>query len=237
MTSEPSVVLLYHRIGSPIVRSIVRGQYVAPGLFRRQIGWVISRGYRAVTLAEMLSKQAFNGHIAITLDDGYSSARKSACPILAENEIPATIYAVAGLIGKTNEWDVRLGDREETLMTAQELRELSAAGFEIGSHGMTHARLTGLPDAELRIEVADSKKLLEDLIGARVTGFSYPYGDFDARIRDAVIEAGYVYAASTKKGVLEPSVDRFAVPRINVRWSNVPTLLMRKIGKAVKRDT
>jgi len=106
---------------------------------------------------------------------------------------------------------------------------LSSAGFEIGSHGMTHAHLTGLSDAELKTEVADSKKLIEDLVGAPVTGFSYPYGEWDARVRDAGIQAGYQYAVGTGKGALDPSADRFALPRINVRWNNVPSVLLRKI--------
>lgn len=230
--NHPSVVLMYHRIGSPLVRSIVRGQYVTPGLLRRQVAWLASQGYRAVTLADMLSKETYAGHVSLTFDDGYSNFKTLGCPILAEQGIPATVYAVAGLIGKTNLWDSNIGDRSEPLMMADDLRELSAAGFEISSHGMTHAHLTDLSDAELRVEVADSKKLIEDLIGAPCPGFGYPYGQWDSRVRDAVMEAGYVYAASTRKGVIRPGQDMYDIPRINVRWNNVPSVLARKIHEA-----
>ncbi|MCX6377310.1 MAG: polysaccharide deacetylase family protein, partial [Armatimonadetes bacterium] len=117
--------------------------------------------------------------------------------MLAEMGICATVYVVAGAVGKTNAWDERIGDRTETILDADDVRELSAAGFEIGSHGMTHAHLTELSDAELKTEVAESKRVLEDFIGAPVTGFSYPYGEWDARVRDAVMEAGYEYAVGT----------------------------------------
>jgi peptidoglycan/xylan/chitin deacetylase (PgdA/CDA1 family) len=185
-----------------------------------------------VTLADMLSKEAHAGHVSLTFDDGYSSFKSLGYRILMEQGIRATIYAVAGLIGKTNLWDSNIGDRSEPLMTADELRELCAAGYEISSHGMTHAHLTELSDAELRVEVADSKKLIEDLIGAPVAGFGYPYGQWDARIREAVMEAGYVYAASTRKGVIRPGQDMYDIPRINVRWNNVPSVLLRKLREA-----
>ena len=47
--SLPSVVLMYHRIGSPLVRSVVRGQYVTPFLLRRQLAAMLAQGYRPVT--------------------------------------------------------------------------------------------------------------------------------------------------------------------------------------------
>ena len=229
----PSVVLMYHRIGSPLVRSIVRGQYVTAGLLRRQVAWLAKQGYTAVPLAEMLATQTCTGHVSLTFDDGYSNFLTLGYPVLAEKGVRATIYAVAGLIGKTNVWDSNIGDRSEPLMTADELRDLSAAGCEISCHGMTHAHLTELSDADLRVEVADSKKLIEDLIGAPAPGFGYPYGQWDARIRDAVIEAGYMYAASTRKGVIVPGQDMYDVPRINVRWANVPTILAGKIREGM----
>ena len=227
--SLPSVVLMYHRIGSPLVRSVVRGQYVTPFLLRRQLAAMLAQGYRPVTLGGLLSRGEYAGQFAVTFDDGYSSVRQPAYPILAEMGIRATVYVVAGAVGKTNEWDERIGDRTETILTADDLRELSAAGFEIGSHGMAHAHLTDLSDTELKTEVAESRRVLEDIIGAPVTGFSYPYGEWDARVRDAVMEAGYEYAVSTGKGILDPSADRFALPRLNVRWNNVPSVLLRKV--------
>lgn len=163
-----SLVLLYHRIGSPFVRSIVRGQYVFPRVFRWQLNSFITRQYRPIKLAELMKEPAhLTNRFAVTFDDGFTSMARLACPILLEMQIPATLYIVVEGIGKTNVWDQREGDRAETMCTAAEVRELAELGFEIGSHSMSHPRLTRLTDAELRTEIIDSKKALEDLLDAR----------------------------------------------------------------------
>ena len=143
----------------------------------------------------------------------------------------ATVYVVAGHVGGINEWDRTAGDREEGMMTAAQIREMSAAGFEIGSHTLTHPHLTDVDEARLRRELVDSKHKLEDLIGREVTSFSYPYGDYDDRVLAAAIAAGYKNAVSTKLGTAgRTSV--YEIPRVNVRWNAIGPLLMRKIGRA-----
>jgi len=230
-----SAVLLYHRIGSPIVRSKVRGQYVLPRFFRWQLRTLMGRGYSPAGLARVLADAGLaTGHFSITFDDGYASVGRLALPVLAERQVPATVFVVAGAVGKTSAWDEAMGDRAEPMMDAVMVGEMAAAGMEVGSHGMSHARLTDLPDAALRAEVRDSKRLLEDLLGRPVRGFAYPYGAWDARVREAVIDAGYEYAVSTRLGAIGPAMDRFAIPRINVRWNTVGWILLRKIRRSYR---
>lgn len=231
--SADSLALMYHRMGSPLTRSIVRGQYMLPGWFRSQIATLMKRGYTPLPLVELLAKPACaTGHFTITFDDGYANFRRLAFPILTELHAPATVYMVAAQIGKTNVWDERIGDCTEPMLTAAELRELDAAGIEIGSHTMNHAHLTTLSDAELRRELQDSKHLLEDLLGKPVPGFSYPYGEWDARVRQAVIDAGYTYAVITTRGAVGASGDLFTTPRVNIRWNTIGPALLLKVRSA-----
>lgn len=228
-----SLVLMYHRMGIPLVRSIVRGQYVMPVSLRRQVTQLSSAGYSSLPLRDMLSSpEGFTGHFSMTFDDGYASVMRLAYPVLARLQTPATIFMVADAIGKTNEWDVRIGDRTEKMLALPDLRELAGAGFEIGSHTMNHAHLTELSDADLKSELVDSRKLLEDLLGQSVTGFAYPYGEWDERVRAAVIDAGYDYAVITTRGAVTREMDVFAIPRINVRWNTFGRLLDRKVASA-----
>jgi peptidoglycan/xylan/chitin deacetylase (PgdA/CDA1 family) len=157
----------------------------------------------------------------------------SAYPILKELGIPATVFVVAGAIGETNEWDQQVGDCVEDILTADELRELDAVGFEIASHTMTHAHLIDLMDEGLKAEIYDSKRVLEDILQKPVPGFSYPYGEWDSRVRDTVIQAGYEYSVGTMKGVIRIPLDRFAVPRINVRWNNTASRIVHKARRAL----
>lgn len=73
-------------------------------------------------------------------------------------------------------------------------------GVEFGSHSLTHPWLPSVPDAQLRREVSDSKRRLEDLLGVEVKSFAYPYGGVDRRVRSAVAEAGYQLAFTAIPG-------------------------------------
>jgi len=129
----------------------------------------------------------------ITFDDGLLSFYENAYPILKEKNIKVTIFPVAGLLGKTGGWDV-MGKTSH--MSAPMLREIAAAGHEIGSHSLTHANLVWLDDRELRKELRDSKDILEDVIGMPVRSLSFPFGSWNERVWDAAKSAGYLYATA-----------------------------------------
>jgi peptidoglycan/xylan/chitin deacetylase (PgdA/CDA1 family) len=227
---------MYHRVGNPLRRSIVRGQYAHPWALRWQLSTLRGLGYQPLTLQQMLAEPSnYSGHYAVTFDDGYAGVFRRGLPILQEFQVPITIFMVAGAVGKTNRWDALIGDCVEEMLTAEELRALAAAGHEIASHTMTHARLLDLSDAELRGELVDSKHLLEDLLGQPVHGLAYPYGEFDARVRAATIDAGYRYATTTYQAAIHPHMDPFALTRINMRWNTVGLELTRKIHWASER--
>ncbi|HEY1675458.1 MAG TPA: polysaccharide deacetylase family protein [Streptosporangiaceae bacterium] len=79
------------------------------------------------------------GLVALTFDDGYDDFRHYALPVLQRYGFGATAFVIAGRLGGVNAWDA-LGPRK-TLMTAGQVREVMAAGIEIGSHGLRHVTL------------------------------------------------------------------------------------------------
>ena len=85
--------------------------------------------------------------------------------------------------------------------------------MEVGSHGLTHVDLTKADDTVLRAEVAESRAVLSELIGAHVDGFCYPYGAVDRRVVDAVRDAGYGYGCAIDPGML---TGPYALPRLHV---------------------
>jgi peptidoglycan/xylan/chitin deacetylase (PgdA/CDA1 family) len=111
------------------------------------------------------------------------------------------VYVVTGQIGGTNAWDEKAGFRSRKLLTRDQIAEMHRHGIVIGSHSLTHARLTDLSASQLRQEVTDSKAILEDLLGDEVTTFAYPSGAVNERVRNAVAEAGYRTAFTTADGV------------------------------------
>lgn len=232
-----TIILLYHRIGTPKLASLVAGQYVIPRLFRAQLDYLLRRGWNALSLSQ-IAQQLGSGAVseqnsfAVTFDDAYLGVYDYACPALADRDMSATVFVVADRIGGVNEWDCSIGDVREPLMSAGQIREIAEAGFEIGSHTLTHPHLTTLSDADLRRELVGSKHKIEDLIGKEVVAFSYPYGEYDKRVLAAVAEAGYHYAVATRLGTVRADTSPLEIPRINVRWNAVGRLLMRKIQRA-----
>jgi peptidoglycan/xylan/chitin deacetylase (PgdA/CDA1 family) len=102
-------------------------------------------------------------------------------------------------------------------MTSEEVRKLIKGGLVmIGAHTVTHPVLPELTSPCCDQEVARSKTACEAMVGAPVTSFAYPYGEFDGRARDAVMNAGFTFACGTRKAPATSGSDIFALPRIHV---------------------
>lgn len=211
-------ILTYHKIRVRPWRARLKGLYVSPRLFDRQLQELRQDGFRSATLDEAVHPAGGPPRgIVITFDDGWRSVFENALGPLATHGFRAVHFLVADTIGRTNEWNRPSGGAEEPMMDVHQVRDWLAAGHEIGSHTLTHPFLSRIPRGAARREIHDSRKKLEDLFGRPVPHFCYPYGDFDPAVRDLVIEAGYQSACSTNFGVVGVGSDGFALERIMAR--------------------
>jgi peptidoglycan/xylan/chitin deacetylase (PgdA/CDA1 family) len=76
-------------------------------------------------------------------------------------------------------------------------------GFTIANHTRTHASATRISIDEWQQEVVEGRKQLQDLFGQEISGFAYPFGDFNDATEAIVGEVGHVYARTCRK--LTPS--------------------------------
>ncbi len=126
---------------------------------------------------------------------------------------------------KIKELSVKMGKNlsqvKRQVMTWDEIREMSEGGIEFGSHTMTHPVLSQVKDPEqLRWELAESKKILEDRLQKEVTTLSYPVGGktaFNELTKTAAREAGYDFAVNYMHGInhLGPKMDRYDLKRLD----------------------
>ena len=86
----------------------------------------------------------------------------------------------------------------------------------LGVHSATHRNLTRLSDDQLAGELVDSRDRLETECGVRAETFSYPYGLYDRRVRDAVRDAGYSAAVTVDYGLNTRGADPWALRRIDI---------------------
>jgi len=210
-----------------------------------------ARRYRTVTLSEAVEvKRLPRRTLVLTFDDGCRCFRDHALPELAARGMTATLFAVSGALGGTNFWDQTEGERREDLLDGPALRELAAAGIEIGSHSRHHRDLSVCTDDDLREEIAGSKSDLETVLGMPVRTFCYPYGRLTDRAAAAARAAGYLAAVSIHRHPDARSGDLWALPRMIVNpgesrferrlkasglyplWSRLPQLgLLRGLRK------
>lgn len=78
-------------------------------------------------------------------------------------------------------------------MSAKQLRELSNNGFEIGSHGVTHALLTAdyMTEEKRFNEMQISKKWLETILNKEVKAYCFPAGYYNIELVKLAREVGY----------------------------------------------
>lgn len=213
-------ILMYHSIAEgPDPLQI----QVTPRRFHQQLTTLKRLGYAGVSI-ERLLREPHEGsrQVGLTFDDGYADFACHAAPILAEFGFSATIFVVAGHVNGTNGWD-RPPHRK--IMSESDMREMRQEGHEIASHGVHHLAMGRISPAEVELELQESKRLLEGMINAPVTGFCYPYGALSS---DAVSAAARYYDYACAVSSPEPS-NRWAMPRFFVGEEDGPLRLTTKL--------
>ena len=105
---------------------------------------------------------------------------------------------------------------EYRLLNWETVREMSRKGINFGGHTANHVVLPLEDESMLEAEIIDSKKELERQLNKKVVSFAYPNGEYNARVRRFVAEAGYKIAVTTEKRVNQPGADLFALGRISL---------------------
>lgn len=206
-------IFAYHKIAEPTAGTRDPFLYVSAERFDEELSALRSAGLSSSMLDES-SQFKKTGSVVITFDDGFTSVLRNGLETLSRHQFRAIEFLVAGSLGQQNHWDVAKGDVPEQLMDEAQVREWLAAGHQIGSHSMTHRNLRHLTAVEMREEISDSKKLLEDRFGYKVEHFCYPYGSWNNSVRDLVIEAGYRTACTLEFGVNGPNTPAHELRRI-----------------------
>ena len=104
----------------------------------------------------------------------------------------------------------------EVVMTAEELKALDPLGVTIGSHCVSHRDLTSLVDDEAAIEIIESKKTLENMLGREVETISFPHGFYDTKHIECARQAGYQRVFSVYPNLAFRTKDEYLTGRVRV---------------------
>jgi len=186
--------------------------------------------------AAFISRLPLSQRPVISFDDGYRDTYETAYPILSEHGLTAKLFVITDMLGKTNSWDANFFGSFQHI-TIDEVKALSGAGWEIGSHTKSHRALTTLPPKLLFEEVQSSKHFLEDHLGKAIESISFPFGKFNERVVQACREAGYKRAISISRSSPDGFVRRsFAVYRFD-RESNLKAKLLHQSAELLRLRT
>ena len=76
--------------------------------------------------------------------------------------------------------------------------------------------MTELNDDQLRAELVNSKKAIEDHLGKSVDYIAYPTGTYNLHIAQLVKEAGYKAAFTIKYGNVDKASNIYALERVPI---------------------
>ena len=175
-------IILYHRIDTSPINS---QYYVPPEKFNEEMKLLHDWGYTTIT-TELLIKAINEGAdlpprpILITFDDGHLNNYTTAFPIMQKYGFTGVLYIVANYMGT------------DQYMNADQIKEMAAAGWEVGSHSISHLDLTSLNPERQRYEVVESRKMLETSLGVPVLTIAYPFGISNSSVIDYAHFAGYI---------------------------------------------
>jgi peptidoglycan/xylan/chitin deacetylase (PgdA/CDA1 family) len=239
----PITALFYHRVADEHPNDWT----ISTDRFKAQIAWLRER-YEIITLLEAQQRMGSVANrtpaVCITFDDGYADNCREAIPWLIQQGVPFTYFVATAhvLEGKPFEHDVRQ-NVPLAPNTPEQLREMAAAGVELGAHTRGHVDLGAVTcDQQLHEEIAGSKRDLEQITGRAVRYFAFPYG-MHANLSEAAFRvafaAGFWGVCSAYGDYNLPGDDPFHIHRIHgdpgwARFCNAVTADPRKFRR-VKR--
>ena len=203
-------ILLYHHIGYSLQGETV--YYVSPEAFDQQMNLLYQWGYKTISV-ELLARAVNQGAelppkpIVLTFDDGGETTYTRAQPIMQRYGFTGVSYLVYHYIGIPR------------YMNVDQIRELYAAGWEIGSHGLSHVDLTTRPDRQ-EDEIVESRRQLQALLGISVMSFAYPFGAYDSSSLGYVHYADYLAAMGLGNESLQGQKNLFYLYRQSVEGTD-----------------
>lgn len=161
------------------------------------------------------SNKIDKSYICFSSDDGFKNNLENA-KILTEFGIKCCYFICPQFIGEENEEKLEAISSQKfhlskpiEFLNWNEVEKMLTMGHEIGSHTMTHRRLSSLHSSELYAEIVEPKNILQSKLGIKEIHFAYPYGlatDITKEAIEMVNNCGYVSCASAIRGAHQPQL-------------------------------
>ena len=196
--------LMYHSISTDPKNTLC----VSEKQFAEEMEWLKNNNYHCISLDQLYQALVNHGPlpdkpVMIIFDDGYANNYKTACPILQKNGFTGVFFIVTNYVCPNRiDWD--------------QLKDLLGHGNSIGSHSVHHYDMNKLTYEQQKLELRQSKQILEDHLGICITAFCYPFGQYNEAIMALLPESGYTLAFTTSPGKVHFGDNPFALKRVPI---------------------
>tara|TARA_Y100000748_G_scaffold277001_1_gene253730 strand:- start:84 stop:833 length:750 start_codon:yes stop_codon:yes gene_type:complete len=207
--------LIYHAFGTKYKHDTY-GFSINLSQFEEHIKFY-NDNYKIININEYMNFSNIDT-LSITIDDGYKD-NLDAIEILNKYDIPFTLYVTTSTLD-TNGY-----------LSGDDIKSLSYLNnCEIGSHSCNHVRLNTISDEKIFFELSESKKIIENMIGNKISGISYPHGSYNQYVLSILRSIGYDYAASSIKGKNTIKTNKYLLKRSEVIKSDSLSTIVKKIN-------
>lgn len=180
-------VLCWHQLRDhrPGDSASSRALYVCPpATFRSQLDGIRAAGFTTIGpddyLAHLTTGSALPPRpVLLSFDDSQGSQITTGLPELRRRQMTATFFVQTVPLGKRN-W-----------MSRADVRRLHDEGMTVGAHTYDHHRVAEYAGSDWATQLDRPRRLLEQLTGAPVRHFAYPYGAWTPSAFAHLDAAGY----------------------------------------------
>ncbi len=202
--ADSAVVLAYHRFDDDRIPAL----NTTAELLADHVAELRRGGYAVLPLAEIVSalragRSLPDKAVAITVDDASAGFHAQAWPLLRKAGIPVTLFLA------TDEVD-RGGPG---VMSWSQIRELAAAGLDIGLQGAARLRMSKATPEQIASDLARARGRLDKELGRSTELFAWPWGDASAEAEDVLRRSGMAAAFGQHSGAAWAKGDPFFLPR------------------------
>jgi len=196
---------------------------VPPQDLEAHIRFCIDQDFQFLSIEDIEKKRMFSDqdmqYVSLTFDDGFEDNYTYAFDLIRKYNIPAIFFITTDYVGKIDQ------KSDLPYMSWEQVIEIAAHPLcTIGSHSVTHREFTTLSDEEAKRELIDSKKIIEDKIGKKITSFAFPKGSYSERDVMLLQTTGYNSAFTTKRTRWNETMSLFEIPRYIVDSQSMPFL-------------
>ncbi|PLY10488.1 MAG: hypothetical protein C0626_05805 [Arcobacter sp.] len=209
-------IILYHSIGSKLSHDNY-GISISKERFSEHIKY-IKEHHDIIPIDDKYKYKLNSNTVSLTFDDGYKD-NLYALELCEKYNVPFTLYISTGFIGKKQ----YLNEEEIKLFSKSSLCKL-------GTHSITHPHLDRLTYDVQYIELSDSKKRLENIVGHEIKEMSYPHGSYNQDTIKIIEKLGYNIVTSSHIGLnTKQNLDLKRLKRIEIIASDDIFSLEKKI--------